>query len=159
MRRLMTALIACTLALGVWTPARGQEGLFVVISDETGRRGGFQPMDHAVDVSSTVARVAVALMRKDVRLADGKIVTGFGFDGWTQGDGVQVVVSSLLPADGTNRYVEVARGTRPSFRKQEFARLVLKPGEKRAIDEMKALGIEPMVLQLDTKPPFVEQRQ
>jgi hypothetical protein len=31
----MTALIVCTLALGVWTPARGQEELFVVISDET----------------------------------------------------------------------------------------------------------------------------
>ena len=89
-----------------------------------------------------------------MRLADGRIVTGFGFEGWTEGEGVQVVVSALLPSDGSNRYVEVPRGTRPSFRKQEFARLSLKPGEKRPIAEMKALRIEPMVVQLETKSPI-----
>jgi hypothetical protein len=62
----------------------------------------------------------------------------------------------MLPNDGSNRYVEVPRGTRPLFRKQEFARLLLKAGEHRPIDAMKALGIEPMVLQLETKSPVAE---
>ena len=99
------------------------------------------------------------LLQKDVRLKDGQIVTGFGFDGWTEGEGVRVVVTALLPTDGTNRYVEIKRGMPPpSFRKQEFARLTLAPGEKRSVDEMKALGLEPMLLQLGTKSPFPDRR-
>jgi hypothetical protein len=158
MTSMLAALVADTIALGSGLASRGQQGLFVVIADESGMRGGFQPADHVLDLPNTTARVVVFLVRKDVRLADGKIVTGFGFEGWTEGEGVRVVVSAMLPSDGSNRYVEVPRGTRPSFRKQEFARLLLKPGEKRPIDEMKALGIDPMVLQLETKSPFSEPR-
>lgn len=154
MTRMLTALVAGAIALASGLASPGQQGLVVVIADESGRRGSFQPADHALDVPNTTVRVVVALMRKDVRLADGRIVTGFGFEGWTEGEGVQVVVSAMLPSDGSNRYVEVPRGTRPSFRKQEFARLLLKPGEKRPIAEMKALGIEPMVVQLETKSPI-----
>ena len=153
MTRMLTALVAGAIALASGLASPGQQGLVVVIADESGRRGSFQPADHALDVANTTVRVVVALMRKDVQLADGRIVTGFGFEGWTEGEGVQVVVSAMLPSDGSNRYVEVPRGTRPSFRKQEFARLLLKPGEKRPIAEMKALGIEPMVVQLETKAP------
>ena len=156
MTRLLAGLLAATVTVVSGALEREQQGkgLYVVVSDGTGARGGFQPDDHPLDVPNTTARLIVALMQKDVRLADGKIITGFGFEGWTEGEGVQVVVSAMLPSDGSNRYVEVPRGTRPSFRKQEFARLVLKPGENRNIDEMKALGIEPMVVRLDSKAPF-----
>jgi hypothetical protein len=97
------------------------------------------------------------LLQKDVRLADGQIVTGFGFDGWTEGEGVRVVVTALLPADGTNRYLEMKPGMRPTFRQQEFAKFTLSPGEKRRVEEMKALGIDPMVVRLDTKLPFPDR--
>jgi hypothetical protein len=120
MRRLLTALVAGSIALGSGLAIRGEQGLVVVIADETGRRGSFQPGNQVLDVPNTTASVVVALMRKDVRLADGKIITAFGFEGWTEGEGVQVVVSAMLPGDGSNRYVDVPRGTRPSFRKQEF---------------------------------------
>ena len=115
-----------------------------------------QPDRQPRDVANTIGRVSVVLPRKDVRLPDGQIITGFSFDGWTEGDGVRIVVSALVPADGTNRYVEVQRGMPPAslFRKREFNRFALVPGENRNIDEMKALGIEPMVVRLDSKPPF-----
>ena len=76
MTPMLAALVAGTIALGSDLAAR-QQDLFVVIADESGRRGGFQPADHVLDVPNTTARVVVALMRKDVRLPDGKIVTGF----------------------------------------------------------------------------------
>jgi len=98
MTRLLAALVAGTIALGSALASRERQGLFVVIADESGRRGRFQPADHVLDVPNTTARVVVALMRKDVRLADGKIVTGFGFEGWTEGEGVRVVVSAMLPS-------------------------------------------------------------
>jgi hypothetical protein len=161
MTRLLAALFAVTVTFAVGALARElqSKGLYVVVSDGTGERGGFQPDDHPLDVPNTTARLRVALMQKDVRLADGQIITGFSFDGWTEGEHVRIVVSALVPADGTNRYVEVKRGMRPSFRKREFARFALAPGEKRNIDEMKALGIEPMVVRLDTKSPLSDRRQ
>jgi hypothetical protein len=73
------------------------------------KRGAFQPDDHPLDVPNTTARLIVRLMQKDVHLADGKIVNGFGFEGWTEDEGVRVVVSTLLPSDGSYRYVEVPR--------------------------------------------------
>jgi hypothetical protein len=140
MTRLLAALFAVTVTIAVGALAREQpsKSLYVVVSDGTEVRGGFQPDDQPVDVPNATARLRVALMQKDVRLADGQIITGFSFDGWTEGEGVRIVVSALVPADGTNRYVEVKRGMRPSFGKREFARFALTPGEKRSIDEMKA---------------------
>lgn len=58
------------------------------------------------------------------------IITGFGFAGWTEGESVRVVVTALLPADGTNRYLEPKPGMRPSFCKQEFSRFTL--GQERS---------------------------
>ena len=159
MTRLLAGLFAATVALGVGELGADQEkGLFVVVSDASGMRGGFQPDGQARDVANTIARFGVILPQRDVRLKDGEIVTGFGFNGWSEGEGVRVVVTALLPTDGTNRYVERKPGTPPSFRKQEFARFTLSPGEKRSVDEMKALGIEPMLVQLDTKSPFPDRR-
>ena len=158
MNRLLAGLFVATVALGVGELGADQEkGLFVVVSDAGGMRGGFQPDAQPRDVASTIARVGVMLQQKDVRLADGQIVTGFGFDGWTEGEGVRVVVTALLPADGTNRYLETKPGMRPTFRKQEFAKFTLSPGEKRRVEEMKALGIDPMVVRLDTKSPFPDR--
>jgi hypothetical protein len=158
MTRLLAGLLCATFTLGsAWAGEHQGKGLYVVVSDGTEVRGAFQPDDHPLDVANTTARLLVRLMQKDVRLADGKIVNGFGFEGWTEGEGVRVVVSVLLPSDGSNRYVEVPRGTGPSFRKQEFSRLLLKPDEKRSVDEMKALGIEPMIVRLDTKSPFSDR--
>jgi hypothetical protein len=157
--RFVMGMFAAAVALGSGEPGAAQEkGLFVVVLDAGGMRGAFQPDAQPRDVINTTARVGVTLQQRDVRLKDGQIITGFGFDGWIEGEGVRVLVSALLPADGTNRYLEGKPGMRPSFRKQEFARLTLSPGEKRSVEEMKALGIEPMVLRLDTKSPFQDRR-
>ena len=151
MTRVRVGLFAATVAFAVDGVGADQEkGQFVVVSDASGMRGGFQPDAQPRDVTKTIARVGVMLLQRDVRLADGQIVTGFGFDGWAEGEGVRVVVTALLPADGTNRYLEMKPGMRPSFRKQEFARLTLSPGEKRPVEEMKALGIEPLIVRRDT---------
>ena len=116
MTRLLAGLLAVTVTFGPAALAREQQGkgLYVVVSDGTKERGAFQPDDHPLDVPNTTARLMVALMQKDVRLADGQIITGFSFDGWTEGEGVRIVVSALVPADGS--YVEVRPGIRPSFR-------------------------------------------
>ena len=158
MRRLLAGFVVATVALGIGDLGATQaSGPFVIVSDGTTVRGSFQPDGQPRDVANTIARLSVAAPRKDVRLKDGQIVTGFGFDGWTEGDRVRIVVTALLPADGTNRYVETKPGMRPSFRKQELAKLTLSPGEKRAVEEMKTLGIEPLIVQLETKSPFPDR--
>jgi hypothetical protein len=158
MNRLLPGVLLATIAFGLpnLVGAAQAHGLFVVVADGSGQRGGFQPDSQPRDVANTIARVSVFLPQKDVRLPDGQIVTGFRIDGWTEGDGVRIVVSALVPADGTNRYVEVQRGMHPAslFGKREFNRFALAPGENRTIDEMKALGIEPLVVRLDSRTPF-----
>ena len=143
MNRLLPILLLAPVALGhieLVGVAQGR-GLFVVVADGGGERGGFEPDRQPRDVANTIGRVSVVLRQKDVRLPDGQIITGFSFDGWTERDGVRIVVSALVPADGTNRYVEVRRGMHPAslFHKREFSRFALAPGENRNIDEMKAL--------------------
>ena len=43
------------------------------------------------DALASPARLAIALMRKDVRSADGRIVTAFGFNDWQEGNSVQII--------------------------------------------------------------------
>ena len=101
MTRLLAGLLAATVTLVSGALAREQQGkgLYVVVSDGTGVRGGFQLDDHPLDVPNTTARLMVALMQKDVRLADGQIITGFSFDGWW--------CPRWCLRTATNRYVEV----------------------------------------------------
>lgn len=155
--------LVCAVAMALTLTFAGGSGLgqvaarpFVSVMEDGKLRAGFQPgLSPIADVLASPSRIEITVMRKDVRLTDGQIVTGFGFNGWQEGNAVRVVVSALIPADGSNRYVEVAKGVRPAFRKREFARFAVTVGESHAVEEMKALGLEPIVVRVDpTKPAF-----
>jgi hypothetical protein len=158
--RFASAVAALIILSGSQALAGRQQsppGPYVSVLDEKGvLRVSFTPNANPIaDVLTAQPRTAVALPRKDVRLADGQIVTGFGFDGWHEGSSVRVVVSALVPADGSNRFVEVPRGVRPIFKKLEFASFTVAVGETRAVEEMNAMGIEPMIVRVDaTRPEF-----
>jgi hypothetical protein len=93
---------------------------FVSVMVEGKFAAGFQAEANRIpDVLTSPSRVMIGAVRKDVRLRDGQIVNGFGFNGSQEGNAVFVVMSALVPADGTNRYVERQPGVRPEFSKRD----------------------------------------
>jgi hypothetical protein len=134
-------LLTCAAETGFGQVA---ERPFVSVLVEGKLAAGFQAEANPIpDVLTSPSRVMIRVGWKDVRLADGQIVNGFGFNGWQEGSGVLVVMSALVPADGTNRYVERQPGVRPEFSKREFVRFTVPVGQSRTVEEMKALGLEP----------------
>ena len=79
MNRLLPILLFARIALGhteLVEVAQGR-GLFVVVADGGGERGGFEPDRQPRDVANTIGRVSVVLPQKDVRLPDGQIITDY----------------------------------------------------------------------------------
>jgi hypothetical protein len=137
----VAALIILSSSQEVIGRQQSPSGPFVSVLDEKVLKVSFIPNANPIpDVLTVQPRTIVGLTRKDARLADGQIVTGFAFDGWHEGSSVRVVVSALVPADGSNRFVEVHRGIRPIFKRLEFATFTVAVGETRAVEEMKAVG-------------------
>ena len=84
-------------------------------------------------------------------------MSGIAFYGWTEGSSVRVVVLARVPADGAaNRFYP--SGDSASLKLEEFAVYTLKPGESRLIDELKASGMEPMSIRVETRTAVAEGR-
>jgi hypothetical protein len=100
------------------------------------------------------------LSRKDVRAKDGRIISAFRFTGWQQGAIVTVIVAARVPPDGApNVYVEpeLAMTQKRLLRSVEFTRLTLRVGQSRPIDEMRALGLEPLFVRAEPRTPVQKQ--
>lgn len=154
-RRLSALMTALMLT---WAGATGFGQVaaqpFVSIMVEGKFSAGFQAEANPIpDVLMSPSRVMIRVVRKDARLPDGQIVNGFGFNGWQEGNAAFVVMSALVPADGTNRYVERQPGVRPEFSKREFVRFTVPLGQSRVVEEMKALGLEPFAVRADATKP------
>jgi ABC-type phosphate/phosphonate transport system ATPase subunit len=89
--------------------------------------------------------------RQDIRMPDGQVLTGFDFIGWREDTGIRVQVFALVPKVGVaNKYLP--GGDSHNLTRRQFASYLVRPDESRAITEMKALGIEPMVLRSVVRP-------
>jgi hypothetical protein len=121
-----------------------QEQTWVTIAAADRERGAFVPRDRPYTQDGP--SVGVYLVdRQDIRMPDGQVLTGFDFIGWSEETGIRVHVFALVPKEGVaNGYMP--GGDRHNLRRREFASYLIRPGESRPVTEMKALGIEPMML-------------
>jgi hypothetical protein len=91
--------------------------------------------------------VSVYLERRDVRTADGRVVTGFEFSGWPEGGGVRVQVYLLVPGQGAaNTYLP--DGKAEMLARRYFSSVLLAKGDEVALDKMEELGVAPMKVRL-----------
>ncbi len=108
-------------------------------------RGAFEPrgQPYAADAPS----VSVYLQRPDVKTTDGRVVTGFQFAGWPEGQGVRVQVFVLVPAKGEANAFVPEGGTEPVARRQ-LSSVLLAKGDEVVLGKMQELGVEPMKVRL-----------
>ena len=129
------------------TPPR----LVIEITDVKGRmRGGFAPLDTPATSPETASiRFMTAVGDQQPRAADGAIVVGIGFTGWTEGSSTRVVVLLLLAANNgdTSSRIESI----PFLPRRELTRFTLAAGETRHLEEMNALGVEPLIVRAELR--------
>ena len=83
----------------------------------------------------------------NVRDSKGRVVTGLGFRTWMSGKDARVAVYALVPrASAQNRYLAATREDLEDLEPIPFAEFSIAVGASRTLDEMKALGIEPMIV-------------
>ena len=83
----------------------------------------------------------------NARDSKGRIVTGLGFRAWMSGKEARVAVYALVPRDGVpNRYLATTREGLDDLEPVPFAEFGIAVGASRKLDEMKALGMEPMLV-------------
>jgi hypothetical protein len=83
----------------------------------------------------------------NVKDAKGRIVTGLSFQSWMSGKDARVAVYALVPRAGApNRFLATTREGLDDLEPVPFAEFNLAVGASRKLDEMKALGMEPMLV-------------
>jgi len=83
----------------------------------------------------------------DVKDSKGRIVTGLGFRTWISGKDARVAVYALVPRAGApNRYLATTREGLEDLEPVPFAEFNVAVGSSRKLDEMKALGMDPMLV-------------
>lgn len=106
----------------------------------------------------TVPSVEWGLRPEKNRVVDnnGQVVSAFGFYGWREGSETRVaVIARLAPEGGENRvylWPELNKaGLKPRY--ELFATYTVPPDGTRAMDELKALGVEAVALRSESRPP------
>jgi hypothetical protein len=108
-------------------------------------RGAFQPGSEPYGTDGP--SVSVYLERRDVKTADGQVVTGLEFIGWREGEGVRVQVFLLVPAIGVpNTYLPDGKAER--LARRYFSSVLLAKGDQLVLSKMQELGVEPMNVRL-----------
>ncbi len=126
----------------------------IVVRDASGApRGRFQTRSEPYRPNIPLP-IQVALGAKNaVRAKDGLLVNGFGFYAWDEGPLIHLRIFELVPAAGLeNKYLWTGdTDARAVLQAREFAAYKLKPGENRVIDEMKAIGVQPMHVSVESQ--------
>lgn len=129
------------------TPPR----LVIEITDVKGRmRGGFAPFETPPASLETASIPFISgFGDQQPRTTDGMVVVGLGFTGWTEGSATRVVVFLLLSANKDEAASRTAAS--PGSPRRELARFTVAPGEARHLDELKALGVEPLIVRAELR--------
>jgi hypothetical protein len=134
-------------------PVVAQSRPMILVKDSSGTTLGLvQPAPKPpLDPLASKFGFTQILSKKDVKDKNGRIITGFAFTGWMEESNVRISIYALLPLESAgNVYVE--EGQLAMLRRSEFVTFVLSVGASRVVDEMKALGIDPVRIQLDPDP-------
>jgi hypothetical protein len=106
--------------------------------------GDMVPMPKPVHPERVKAAFVSLVRRPDVKAPDGRAVTGVGFNSWTDGGSIEVVVFLLVaPAIGPNVYAPDRVGTLTQ-RKLETFSLPAQLGAHHDVVEMKDYGLTPL---------------
>ena len=122
---------------------------FTTSDGQGGVIAGTRPHLYTPDI---LPNVFVPVRSTNARTSDGLVISGFSIYCWSDGDGVRVVLLAAVPPEGKeSRFYEVTRGDSfPSmFQFSEIGRYTMVHGDKRHLDEMKAVGVEPMILRAE----------
>jgi TonB family protein len=130
------------LTVGLLTPDR-QGGVF----------SGLRPEPYAAGAR---IRSFVPNQVRETKTPDGQVVSGFTVYGWRENDTIRVLVLAALPPEGAeNKYYDLKAVSGEdtlalvnSFRYREIARYDMAIGEVRTVVEMKALGLQPLIVDL-----------
>jgi hypothetical protein len=142
------------LLVGCGSTFAQERPVVVVLDAKGGVVGHFVPLGKPpADVAGTRFGVATPVTRKDMTLANGKIVSGFFVLGWQEADKTRVVVSAMVPRDGEpNVYLPPAERRRAAVR-HELARFALNVGQSREVKEIKGLGADTITIRVDANAP------
>ena len=147
-----TTIAAVLVSLGVTAaPANGQSPLMVAV-ETTDKMCKVMAAPRTAPPTDRIA-MACPVNRKDVRMPNGQVVSGFGFYPWIEGRTTHVRVFVMVPAPGApNRWLHETGDDPKMLRPVTFASYTLGPEEPKRIEEMKALGLEPWVIRLGPAP-------
>lgn len=81
----------------------------------------------------------------DLRTRDGAPVKGFRFHGWRDGEVYRIVAFAVVPAD---RAPKTAPDDVGAFKRIEFGRLEIRPGEEKPFPGMKEIGMTPWTIRV-----------
>ena len=136
-------LVAIAVAALALVPTASADTVQVLADGKV--RGMFEP--RGKPYASDGPSVSVYLEKRDVKTADGRVVTGFQFSGWPEGGGVRVQVYLLVPGPGAaNTYLP--DGKAELLARRYFSSVLLAKGDEVVLDKMDELGVEPMKVRL-----------
>jgi len=147
MRRLLWAVVGA-LVLCHWATIRAQSVAMIAVEDGKFCKAAFGPRDTPPKPPQTI--VSCTVSRKDIRDRDGQIVSAVGFYGWTDGAKTRVQVYLLVPAPGApNRWLKENGDDPKQLRPKAFAIYEISRGQSKRIEEMKALGLDPIIMRFN----------
>jgi len=80
----------------------------------------------------------------------GRIISGIAFYGWAEGPTVHVVLLVRVPVEGAaNRFYSSSEDA--NTRLEQLGTYTLKSGESLKLDDMKAVGLDPMSLRIESR--------
>jgi hypothetical protein len=127
-----------------------QPAPLITISANGIERGSFVPRPTPYTQGGPAVQVYL-FDQRNVRTADGLVITGFEFIGWTEGEATRVLVFALVPQKGApNTYLP--NGDADLLTRRDFATYRIGMDQEVAVAEMRGLGIEPMILAARTAP-------
>jgi hypothetical protein len=142
--RQMAALVVSITWVLAGALGWAQTQTWIVIEAGGKERGAFVPRTSPYTEGGPTVGVYL-FDRQNVRTGDGDALTGFECLGWIEGTAIRVQVFALVPKTGQpNTYMP--NGDAKNLQRRDFASYLVRPGQSRSITEMKALGIEPLVL-------------
>jgi hypothetical protein len=155
----LTAFVAVALGLIVAHPrVLAQPRPLIVVLDASAQpRVMFGPRNQPVaNPEAAMSPVAMPVSKQDARMADGMIISAIAFDGWTEGSLFRVVALAVLHKDGEPAPNPSRMRDLP---KRQIASFTLAVGQSRSVDEMKAFGLDPLVVRAELRDPLQESTQ
>ena len=151
----LTAFVAVVLGLIVAGPrVLAQPRPIIVVLDATGQpRVMFGPRNQPVaNPEAATSPVSMPVSKQDARMPDGMIVSGVAFDGWIEGSLFRVVALALVHKEGDP--AAGASGLTRDLPKRQIASFTLAVGQSHSVEEMKAFGLDPLVVRAELRDPF-----